>query len=311
MRLADLDKILADNVRLTRDAEGQVARVTELPKHQKGAYRLGSATDPEATYRVKGEKKSDFGYNVSVAVTDHFVREIQADTGAQPDSVAIPDLLTAQIEHHDVCPDKIIYDAAAGAGKTRARVAQATDGRTPLVAPRLPYAKRTDRFTPDDFVLSADGAALTCPSGQTSDLAYRSGSGDGRSFRFFADPCADCPVRARCRDPHADPEAMRQVFISDYRVPRSSGYRLDVAAARAYNQTDDFTADMQRRPLVERIIAALTRYNGARRARRRGLLNADFQAKLSAMAFNLKQWMKLLYRAQVACPRVLFAGVRR
>ena len=61
MRLADLDKILADNVRLTRDAEGPVARVTELPKEAKGAYRLGSATDPEATYRVKGENKSDLG----------------------------------------------------------------------------------------------------------------------------------------------------------------------------------------------------------------------------------------------------------
>ena len=67
--LAHLDKILTDNVRLSRDADGQVMRVTELPKEQKGAYRLGSATDPDATYRIHGEKKSDFGYNVSVAAT--------------------------------------------------------------------------------------------------------------------------------------------------------------------------------------------------------------------------------------------------
>ncbi len=287
--LEHLDKILTDNVRLTHDANGHALRVTELPKDKKGAYRLGSATDPDATYRIHGEKKTDFGYNVSVAATEHFVREVQANTGAQPDPVAIPDLLTAQVEHHALCPDKFIYDAAAGSGKTHAWVEQATEGHTQLVARLLPYHKRADRFTPDDFVLSEDGCTLSCPQGQTSTLAYRSGSGDGRSFRFF--DCERCPLAERCRDPKSDPDRMRQVFISDYRD--------HLNAARVYAQTDDFKADMKRRPLVERIIACLTRYNDARHARRRGLLNADFQAKLSAMAFNLKQWMKLLCHAQV------------
>ena len=287
--LAHLDKILTDTVRLTRDVDGHVVRVTELPKDKKGAYRLGSATDPDATYRVHGSKKTDFGYNVSVATTDHFVREVQADTGAQPDPVAIPDLLTEQIEHHDLCPKKIIYDAAAGDGKTHARVALATHGRTQLVAPLRDYTPHDGQFSPDDFALSDDGRALSCPNGQTSTTAYRSGSGDGRSFRFFG--CEHCPLAARCRDPKQDADRMRQVFISDYRD--------DWNAARAYAQTEAFHLDMQRRPGVERIIACLTRYNSARRARRRGLPNADFQAKLSAMAFNLKQWMKLLRHGQV------------
>ena len=289
MRLKHLDKILADNVRLTGDAAGQVVRVTELPKEKKGAYRLGSATDPDATYRVHGDKKTDLGYNVSVAATEHFVREIRADTGAQPDPLAIPDLLTAQSEHHDLCPDKFIYDAAAGDGKTHALVAQASQGRTQLVARLRDYAQHRERFGPDDFVLSADDRALTCPNGQTSTTAYRSGSGEGRIFRFLG--CGPCPLAEHCRDPKSDPERMRQVFISDYRD--------HLIAARAYAQTEDFTADLQRRPLIERIIACLTRYNGARRARRRGLGWADFQAKLSAVAFNLKQWMKLLHHAQV------------
>jgi len=288
-RLDQLDKILTDNVRLTRDAEGQVRHVVELPKDQKGAYRLGSATDPDATYRVHGDKKSDFGYNVSLAATEHFIREIRADTGAQPDPVAIPDLLTAQIDHHDLCPHKFIYDAAAGDGKTHARVAQATHGRTQLVARLRNYAQGRDRFGPDDFGLSEDGRTLTCPNGQTSTTAYRSGSGDGRTFRFVT--CGPCPLAPRCRNPKSDPERLRQVFISDYRDHWN--------AARAYVQTDDFKTDMKRRAGIERIIACLTRYHAARRARRRGLPHADFQAKLSAVAFNLKQWLKLLRHRQV------------
>jgi len=34
--------------------------------------------------------------------------------------------------------------------------------------------------------------------------------------------------------------------------------------------------------------------DGARRARRCGLLFANFQAKMNATAFNLKRWMRLL-----------------
>ena len=101
-----------------------------------------------------------FGYNVNVAATAHFIREVHVDTGAQPDPVAIPDVLQAQQEYHDLTPPKFIYDAAAGAGKYVATVAEVTAGQTQLVAPLIPYNTRTARFTPDDFALSPDETTL-------------------------------------------------------------------------------------------------------------------------------------------------------
>jgi IS5 family transposase len=313
--LAHLDKIIADEVALTFIAEtpssdtlGFAERplkeqnawlvdfndlppeaplaVSELNPNDKGPYRLGSATDPEATYRLHGPGKTDFGYNTQVATDGLFVREIQVATGAQPDPVAIPEVLTAHYEHHGFYPPKFIYDQAGGNGKTRALVEQATGGQTQLVAHLPPYEKRTDRFGPPDFSLSPDGLRLTCPNGKTSEVAYRSGGGDGRSFRFFPVQCLGCPLWTACRSQKADPAAKRQVFISDY--------RSQVEAARVYNQTPEFKREMKLRPLVERIIAGLVRYNGARHARRRGLRNADFQMKMCAMAFNLKTWLRLL-----------------
>jgi IS5 family transposase len=63
---------------------------------------------------------------------------------------------------------------------------------------------------------------------------------------------------------------------------------------------------MKLRPLVERIIAGLVRYNGARRARRRGLHHADFQARMCATAFNLKTWVRmLLASAQTPAQKLL------
>jgi hypothetical protein len=273
-----LDKILADEVQIERDAKSQVIQVTRLAKDERGSYRIGSATDPEVTYRVHGKNKVDLGHNVSLAVTTNFVREIRADTGAQPDAVAVPDLLAAQVEHHAVCPPKIIYDAAAGNGKTHAEVKRVTQGQTQLVAPLISNNKQAKRFTPSDFTLSDEGLALTCPNGRTTFTMYRSGNGEAWTFRFPSSMCQGCPLWHDCRNPKANPKGPRQVFISDYRP------LLD--AARAYNQTDGFKVDMKLRPHVERIIAAITRHNGGRRARRRGQKKADFQAKMNATAYT-------------------------
>ena len=176
---------------------------------------------------------------------------------------------------------------AAGSGKMRHTIANATNNHTLIVA-ALPNAGRhTTAFGPEQFILSPDGLALTCPNSKTSFVAVRSGSGDGRNFHFLANQCADCPVWSQCRSQRPGSSRIRQVFISDY--------RSEVVAARLYNQTDDYKADMQSRFLVERTIAALVRHNGGRRSRRCGLPMADFQAKMNATAFNLKRWMRLLF----------------
>lgn len=278
-----LDKILADEVAICRNGQGQVTDVQELPKAQKGSYRIAAAADPDATFRVHGEH-IDFGYNVNVAATDSFIREIRVDTGSQPDAAGIPDLLSAQQEHHDLTPDKFIYDQAAGTGKSHADVARVTDGRTQLVAPLADYAARSERLGPDDFTLSPDGRSLTCPNNQVSVTAYRSQSGEGRSFRFSPRQCAGCPLAQACRGDKLAPDRMRQVFISDHRSL--------LAQARTYAQTPEYQEDMKLRSTVERHIANLVRYHGARQARRRGRDKCDYQAKMNAVAFNLRQWLR-------------------
>jgi len=273
---------------------------------EKGAYRLGSATDPDATYRVHGlgAEKTEFGYNTQVLTTDHFIREIQAYTGACPDGTTLAPALQAQHAHHGFFPEKIVYDSAAGSGKVHAQVAQATHGRTQLVAPLIGYDKRTDRFPPEAFTLAPDGQSLTCPQGRTTDIAYRHSLDEGRLFRFPGDVCRDCPLWAQCRTQQPGSRATRQVFISDYRP--------QVDAARAYAQTTAFKSDLRQRASVERLtrtcsavgagVAALVRHNGARCARRRGLPKTDFQMKMSATAYNLKKWMRLLDKSAAGQP---------
>lgn len=328
-----LDKVLADEVQVEQDAAGQPVKASELPADKKGDFRLISATDPEATLRMHGETQADIalGYNVQVSVTPNaFIRETKAHTGANPDNSGVAALITEQKKRQEAngeeaqLPPKLIYDKAAGSGKVRAEIEAASNGQTQLVAQSVPYDQRSQRFGPYDFSLSEDGMTLTCPNGKSSTCAYRSGSGDGRDFRFFARQCwavqntaygeppkrmkaasaeqlaARCPLWEQCRDNRQGPGATRQVFISDY--------RNQVLAAEAYNQTEDFRHEMKLRPLVERVIFELTHYDGARHCRRQGELAADFQAKMCATSYNLKLWVRKLSRVAPARSRAALAG---
>ncbi|MBX3001600.1 MAG: transposase [Caldilineaceae bacterium] len=244
--------------------------------------------DPDITLRVHDDDITR-GYNVSVAATPDFVREIAAATGATPDSVGVEKLVAAQKKHLGVVPPKMVYDQAAGTAKKIADVAKASDNQTLLVVRLVDYHRTRQRFGPLDFSLGEHGV-LTCPNGQTSSKAYRSNSGDGWNYRFFAAQCEGCPLTGRCRGDAVKPSSYRQVFISSYYYQ----YRTAID----YMKSDEFKADMALRPHIERVIACLVRYNHARTTRKLGLQNADFQVKMAAAAYNLKHWLVLIRQRQ-------------
>lgn len=281
--MARLQKILTDEYVVQWDESGAVQSIRFCTDKERGSYRIISAVDPDATLRIHGNSV-DRGYNVSVAATANFVREIAAATGSTPDSVGIAPLIRAQLEHLHVVPPKLVYDQAGGTPKTIADVLVAGQGRTQLVVHMVDYNPNRTRFGPQDFSLTENG--LTCPYGQTATRFYRSGSGEGWNYRFLPQQCAACPLHRLCRNPQAKTDGYRQVYISDHILKGRN--------AIAYAKTDDFQAEMKLRSNIERIIAALVRFNGARHAESYGLDSADYQARMAAMAYNLKRWAVLI-----------------
>jgi hypothetical protein len=286
--LERLDKILADELVLEQGEDGSW-RVREREKKERGSFRMVSATDPQATLRDHGKDKPvELGYNVSVLTTTTLVREVEVQTGCSPDDQALVPLIESQQEHHDLTPLSVSGDGAFSRGKTHAQVYQATEGHTRLITPPPQYDKRSERFSPYDFALSADGATLTCPNGVSTILHYRAYHADGWVWRFTAQQCRGCPLRGQCRDPQAKPNSHRMVYVSDYRAY--------VLASCADNLSDAHKALMKLRPQVERIIYCLTNLHGGRQARRFGLPYADFQSRMVATVFNLRQWIRLRAR---------------
>ena len=277
-----LEKMLADEFVFEIDENGRTS-VRFCTKEERGSYRMISAVDPEITVRSHG-KSIARGFNISVAATVNFVHEIQAATGATPDSVGVSLLIAAQLEHLGTVPPKFVYDQAAGTPKIFFDVAKASNGQTQLVARVVDYHKNRKRFGSGDFSL-VEGGLLVCPNGQGSSRAYRSNSADGWNYRFMPDQCTGCPLMDKCRGDEVKSTSYRQIFISDYIVNQRE--------AIAYTKTDEFKQEMKSRSNIERIIAGVVRYNGAREADAYGLAQADFQVKMAAMAYNLKRWAVL------------------
>lgn len=269
---------------------GQSITLRVRSEHVKGSYALGSVKDPEASFRLHGDKTT-FGYNINIAADGDFISEINGVTGATPDSSGVATLIANQKKYLGTLPHKFVYDRAAGRAFFFAEVAKVSDGQTQLVARLIDSGKNAIRFTPSDFSLGEDGS-LTCPNGTTTSTAYRSGSADGWNFRFKADQCKGCPLWDKCRNPQSKPSAHRTVFISDYVYEQRN--------ALAYTKTADFQLDIQLRPAIERIIAAVTRYNGGRQNKGRGVQNADCQARNAAIAYNLKRWRVLTLEKEAA-----------
>ncbi|MEZ4730116.1 MAG: transposase [Caldilineaceae bacterium] len=281
-------KILNDEFTFETDQTGVVIKATLRTKHKKGAFCIGSTIDPEATFRYH-HGHHDLGYNVSIAATPNFIREIAAATGAAADAAGVAPLIAVQRERLGIVPPYLLYDQAAGTPKTYADVAKASDDQTQLVARLIDYTKSRDRFGPQDFTLEGgpNGTReLICPNGVRTSRTSRSRSAEGHNFRFLASQCRGCPLWDKCRDPKSKPKSHRNVFISDY--------QLQQRHAIAFTQSPAGKELLKLRPQIERVIAGLVRFNGARQAKATGVDSADFQAKLAAVAYNLKRWRTLI-----------------
>ncbi len=169
--------------------------------------------------------------------------------------------------------------------KIFADVDRVSEGKTQLVARLIDYGKSRERFGPSDFTLNEVGQ-LSCPNGQVAAKVYRSGSADGVNYRFLPDQCQDCPLLAQCRGAEVQPDHYRQAGTERSRSVFISHYRERQRTALLYTQTASFKLDMRFRSTIERIIAALVRYNDARQAHSLGLAKADFQVRMAATAYN-------------------------
>src|ERR687895_554374 len=182
---------------LSRVLAQDVERRADGPALQHGVTkdRLVSVHDPEMRHGRKSARKRFDGHKAAVVVDtdEQLITAVAVLPGnAQDHEQALA--LVEQSEAATGCAvDETHADGAYGNGETRQAFADA--GRR-LVA-KVPAEQNGGRFTKGDFALDLEAGTCACPGGQQSRDFWPRPDGGGL-FRFAAEACAACPLRARC-----------------------------------------------------------------------------------------------------------------
>jgi transposase len=233
--------------------------------------RLVSVHDPEMRHGRKSASKRFDGHKAAIVVdTDEpLIVAVAVLAGNAPDAEGAL-ALVEQAEANTGCAvDETMGDCAYGSGETRQAFADAD--RT--IIAKVPTVTNQGYFPKTAFVLDLEARTATCPAGQTTDDLTLTPAGGGQ-FRFAADVCAACPLRAQCVK-----------GTSGRTVALHPQERL-LQEARAFQSSPAFADTRRRRQTVEHRIARLVQL-GIRQARYVGRTKTAFQLLMAAAVANL------------------------
>jgi hypothetical protein len=258
---------------LSRVLAQDVERRADGPALPEGVAkdRLVSIHDPEMRHGRKSASKRFDGHKAAVAVDadEQLITAVTVLPGNAQDRERALDLVASSEANTGCTVAETLADGAYGDGETRQVFADA--GRR-LVA-KVPAEQNGGRFTKGDFALDLEAGTCRCPGGQQSrDFWPRPGGGG--LFRFAADVCAACPLRAQCRKGQGG----RSV-----RIHPQEGL---LQAARAEQASPAGRELRTRRQVVEHRIARLVQL-GIRQARYVGRTKTLFQLLMAAAVANL------------------------
>jgi len=275
------------------DLLAKVARqdVEELPD---GTFRIVQGTapgrtvsisDPEAGHGRKSSSKAITGFKTHVGGTikSQFVTGIlMTSAGTHDAKPTLP--LIEQAAAVDLKPKEGLGDCAYGTGENRRACREAgVEIRT-----KLPSPNHTTSFTKRDFEINLEKMEVTCPNGVTAthhtDVKDPSGSDERvQKFVFPAKTCQDCVLREKCSARTAKGRG-REVVLNRYEP--------EIQESQRYNATPESKVTLKTRSAVERLLSHLVRM-GMRHARFFGMHMVQFQAYLTAAAYNLQRYMTL------------------
>lgn len=301
----DADRLLRLVRRFKFDADGEAAieflakvahqDVVQLPD---GTYKIArgtasgrsvSRTDPEARHGRKSESQPITGFKTHVlaTTTSLFVTGIKVTDASIHDSKPTPDMID-QAAASGLRPVRALGDGAYGTG---ANIRACAERGVEMLTKQ--GGSGNDGLTKRDFEIDLDAMSATCPAGHTSmkhtwvkdpDGAKNADNSDVRvpAFKFPTGLCRGCPLAAKCG----------KNVKTHGRSVRCSAYEAELQRIKRFNATAESKPLLRRRCAIERLLSHLVRM-GMRQGRFFGLAMVQFQAFMTAAAYNLQRFITL------------------
>lgn len=286
-----LRRILRENV-----AHDKYGEAHEIENRNLIPDKIVSPIDPDARYGAKSKTKKFTGYkaNVSEEIGNRFITNIKAMAGNLHDGKTMVETVNEQ-SSLGIKPAVVIADSVYADGANRKSLKQ--EGIQVVAPQRVKNDVSKGVYPKSAFTYDREKQRLICPEGKEGSITYRDHQKKITTFHFSMIDCQKCPNKVYCTRAK---EGRRTVGISDAQE--------EIFEAEKYNQSEEFKAHMKLRPPIEGKLSELVRYHGLRRARYRGLSKLSLQCYFTAIAVNIKRWIKIILE-RIAAPPLNLAPI--
>lgn len=245
-----------------------------------------SPTDPDARISVKPGKARKLNYHsqLSVDTAHHVITDIKAYHADGKDNQDLPDIvdrLSRRLWRSGFQLENVLADTGYSSGENYAYLEQ--KGIHSYIPPHGTY-----KGGPDGFTYLKEQDYYICPNNEVVPFKkvfndYRTGT-KKKEYRISSKVCSQCPLASSCLGKTAKE---KKFSVTYYREEyERNNQRLSTEKGKRMKS--------KRQATVEPVFGTLTQFMGLRKINTVGIKQANKVMHLSAIAYNLKKYLKFI-----------------
>jgi transposase len=281
----ELDAIKGRNKKWAKDQDQRPGAGNKGAKYTSNKTHY-SPTDPDARISVKPGKARKLNYlsQLSVDTAHHVITDIKAYHADGKDNQQLPDIvkrLQGRLWKQGLVWKNCVADTGYSSGENYAFLEDRN--LRSFIPPHGTY-----KGGPDGFEYIKEEDHYLCPQGKAIPFTkvfndYRTGT-KKKEYRARKHICFDCPLRRTCLGKSAQE---KKFSVTYYREE----YERNIARV---NSPQGRYMKGKRQSTVEPVFGTLTQFMGLRKINTIGLEQANKVMHLSAIAYNLKKYLKFI-----------------
>lgn len=283
----ELDSIITRNKKWSKDQDQRPGSGNKGSRYTSNKTHY-SPTDPDARISVKPGKARKLNYcsQLSVDTGSHVISDICAYHADGKDNQHLQDIskrLQRRLWKAGFVWENCVADTGYSSGENYAFLEEM--GLKSFIP-----AHGTYKGGPDDFVYDQEQDHYICPQGKQIPFKKvfieKKSQTKKKEYRASKRVCIDCPIRSRCLGKSAQE---KKFTVTYYREE----YERNIARV---NSAEGRYMKSKRQSTVEPVFGTLTQFMGLRKINTLGLDQANKVMHLSAMAYNLKKYLKFIHK---------------
>ncbi|MDO5976780.1 transposase [Flavivirga jejuensis] len=219
---------------------------------------------------------------LSVDTGHHVITDIKAYHADGKDSQCLPDIcnrLEKRLHKQGLLWHNCIADTGYSSGENYAYLEE--KGLRSYIPPHGTY-----KGGPDGFEYHKEKDCYTCPQGKTIPFKKvffeKKNNTKKKEYRALKHVCLDCPIRSQCLGKSAQEKKFTVTFYRE---------EYERNNARVNSPRGSYMKG-KRQSTVEPVFGTLTQFLGLRKINTLGIKQANKVMHLSAIAYNLKKYLK-------------------